>query len=394
MVQSKEQKIKDNLDARRLRSISIDPGSATPLYAQLRQSLLDLIVRDFEPGNTFFSDKTLVENLPVSQITVSRAMRDLTSEGLLYRVRGRGTTVAKQPARHRGGLASSSTPVRTAISTVGVLTDSYKSDYFAEMLECLALECRSRSLSFQTYYCGIEDSILEIMGRLTRGPQQEALATLLPSVMASVLHASLDQNGYRSVALEGIDSGFRGSSVVTDATAVVTIGIAHLLELGHRRIALLVNEGLSSQSVVEKVEEFQRLGCASGNVFEGHVILCSRALGDSSMRAAYDHMREAWALRPTGIFTVSDPGAWGALKWLEEHGISVPGEVSVLGFENVQASRFVHPSLSSIAHPLKERARRIVDILCDTSQGAAVQEKVMPYLVARESTGLAQMRDI
>ena len=386
--------MKESADIALLRRITIDSDSDAPLHAQVRQGLLDLIENSFEVGAAFFPEKTLVENLPVSQITVSRALRDLQREGLLLRERGRGTTVGRRLA---GGMSSSrnrtTAGAAAALKTIGLFVTSYDSDYLSEMTEQLALACRKRHLDFQLYYCRTGDHLPDILRQVTREPDEEAFVTLLPGNIASAMHGALEQRGYRAVALEGIISGFSGSLVVTDARAAIRIGMAHLLELGHRRTVLLVNEPLSDQSVVEKLDEFHRLlrgsGKADEEVIEGYPVLCDTTTGQNSYQTAYTHMEEVWALKPTAIFTVSDPGAWAVLKWLNERGISIPGEVSVLGFEDARPSRFLHPALSTVAHPLKQRAERTLEILCHESADKVFQEVIAPHLVVRESTGPA-----
>jgi LacI family transcriptional regulator len=392
MYKAPVQQMKENADIALLRRIKIDSESDAPLHAQVRQGLLGLIENSFEAGAAFFSEKTLIENLPVSQITVSRALRDLQREGLLLRERGRGTTVGRRSAAASSqNRASAGT---AALKTIGMFVTSYESDYLGEMTEQLALACRKRHLDFQLYCCRTGDHLPDILRQVTREPDEEAFVTMLPGGIASAMHEALEQRGYRAVALEGIISGFCGSLVVTDARAAIRIGMAHLLELGHRRIVLLINEPLSDQSVVEKLDEFHRLlrhsqnsGSEQANIVEGYPVLCDTTSGQNSYQTAYAHMEEVWPLKPTAIFTVSDPGAWAVLKWLNERGISIPGEVSVLGFEDARPSRFLHPALSTVAHPLKQRAERTLEILCREPADKVFQEVITPHLVVRESTG-------
>ena len=169
------------------------------------------------------------------------------------------------------------------------------------------------------------------------------------------------------------------------------IGLEHLRALGHERIVFLVNEPMRDAGVVEKVEEFQRLTSARGSAILGRVVLCGTHLGESSFEAAHAHMAEAWevapARRPTAIMTASDPGAWAAIRWLAERGVAVPEQVSVLGFEDATSSRYMHPALSSVAHPLAERADRALELLWGDTHAPAVTVQVQPVLAARDSTG-------
>jgi LacI family transcriptional regulator len=89
---------------------------------------------------------------------------------------------------------------------------------------------------------------------------------------------------------------------------------------------------------------------------------------------------------PTAIFAFDDLGAWAALKWCSDNGLSVPKDISILGFANDKPSAFTHPALSTIAHPIAEIASTAVDLL--TLRGETKQTRLLlPSLVVRESTG-------
>jgi LacI family transcriptional regulator len=124
----------------------------------------------------------------------------------------------------------------------------------------------------------------------------------------------------------------------------------------------------------------------SGKVSEGDIHICRPVPGRHSFDLAYEAMDAIWSrpVRPTAIFTVSDPGAWGVLKWLSQRQVSVPQEVSVLGFEGARPSRFTQPALSTVAHPIEDLARRALEMLFQTDAGP---ELLHPTLIVRDSTG-------
>src|SRR5207245_568629 len=67
--------------------------------------------------------------------------------------------------------------------------------------------------------------------------------------------------------------------------------------------------------------------------------------------ATYHVIEQVLEAGATAIFTASDSGAWSALKWLRDRGIEVPGQISVLGFDDEAPSRHTHPMLSSVGMP-------------------------------------------
>jgi DNA-binding LacI/PurR family transcriptional regulator len=120
-------------------------------------------------------------------------------------------------------------------------------------------------------------------------------------------------------------------------------------------------------------------------------VVCETQAWQSSYEAAYRHMTEVWDYwsgpKATAIFTVSDPGAWAVLKWFRERGIDVPGDVSVMGFENAASSAHVTPALTTIAHPMAEVAARSIDVLMAPPSQASQLHMIAPALIVRDSTG-------
>ena len=88
---------------------------------------------------------------------------------------------------------------------------------------------------------------------------------------------------------------------------------------------------------------------------------------------------------PTGILAMSDLIAMHAVDWLIQHGYSVPGDVSVIGFDGVPEAAVATPKLTTIEQPMAEIARLAVEAALGGTQvtGRRVLE---PRLVIRETT--------
>ena len=95
---------------------------------------------------------------------------------------------------------------------------------------------------------------------------------------------------------------------------------------------------------------------------------------------------------PTAILCVNDWIAVGAIRELRNRGVSVPGDVSVTGFDNITLAEFCCPSLTTIHIPRAEIGRLVVEALIPDGSGVllpARQISLDPELVVRESTGAA-----
>lgn len=174
----------------------------------------------------------------------------------------------------------------------------------------------------------------------------------------------------------------------------------HLVERGCRRIAFL-RGAVSADPADVDVSSLRRTGYlqaldAAGIPRDPALEQCLDAF---SMAAGARCAREmaASGLDFDGVFCVTDTVAMGVLRGLADAGLRVPEEVKVVGFDNVDESAYLVPSLSTVAPDHDAMAERAVALLCRRMAGATEQpgpapgpeEYVAPYaLVARGSTAL------
>jgi len=345
-----------------------------PLHSQVRRALRRLIQDDFNNGDRFFTETAIAEKLNVSAGTVRRALADLTREGLLVRRVAQGTFVRKPD--------SAGSDVKTVLR---VLLPQYDSEMFSCLLEALEREAGSRHLAMEVYRTPRGQSAAEVVAaiRHTAAEARIILLGTLPS-MTSELNEFLEARGFRTVTIDTLVAGFKGRYVGTDNLLAARIGLEHLVGLGHRHIAFLVNEPNDQLTVVQRIAGFQKYA-AELRVENAEVILPEMERWQNAFDVAYNAMADVWNKpdRPSAIMTMSDYGAFGVMKWLGEHEVHIPREVSVVGFENVPSGRFTHPALTTIAHPVVALARRAIDMLWEES---VYQEFLEPELVSREST--------
>ena len=95
----------------------------------------------------------------------------------------------------------------------------------------------------------------------------------------------------------------------------------------------------------------------------------------------------------TAIFCFNDISAIGAIRALKDAGLSVPGDVSVVGFDDIQSAEYATPSLTTVRQPLREMGKRgaqvLLERIADRESEFPAEIVMMPELVVRESTGAA-----
>ncbi len=179
--------------------------------------------------------------------------------------------------------------------------------------------------------------------------------------------------------LTGSPRGTR--AVAVDQIAGTRLALDHLYSLGHRRfqhitgIAGLTEAQLRRDTFLAFLDEH---GLEHLPILEG----------DWSADAGY---RAGLAVDEgvTALFCANDPMAMGAIHALEERGLRVPADVSVVGFDDVPEAAYAHPGLTTVHQDFTEVGLRAVAMLMDAISGREPAEvsPVEPWLVERQSTG-------
>jgi DNA-binding LacI/PurR family transcriptional regulator len=177
--------------------------------------------------------------------------------------------------------------------------------------------------------------------------------------------------------------------VDTDGTSGVRAAVAHLVALGHRKIAMVTwpENGLTGYY---RVLGYQQ-GLADANIaFRDNYILRGEQ-GIELGRSALAHFLSLSADDlPTAIVTVSDLIAVGVIQEAEQRGLEVGKDLSVIGFDDEPMSRYLRPPLTTVSQPLETICTELINML--NAQVHEQQEKtsqvlLTPHLVERASTG-------
>jgi LacI family transcriptional regulator len=180
--------------------------------------------------------------------------------------------------------------------------------------------------------------------------------------------------------------------ITIDDTEGGRMAAEYLLGLGHREIAFLGDEEANLfgfDSSAHRREGFEAAMTAAGVRPPPEWIL-RRPPGRDAARVAAAELL-ARDPRPTAVFAASDVQALGVLEAAQAAGVPVPRELSVIGFDNVEAAGYT--GLTTVAQPLEEIGRLGADLLLRAVSGEAVPSRRMPLeIVARGSTAPPRLR--
>ncbi len=174
-------------------------------------------------------------------------------------------------------------------------------------------------------------------------------------------------------------------SVIIDNFSAAFDAASYLAQLGHRRIAY-IGDRLGFQSDSERFGGY----CAA---LEKAKIQFDPGLvvhGDGKIAGGADAVAALLDLRPrpTAIFCYNDMTALGALSTIAAHGLRVPHDISIIGFDDLFVAQTAHPPLTTVRQPMREMGRIAFETLIQLLAGAHVQpsRKIKGELIVRQST--------
>jgi LacI family transcriptional regulator len=176
-------------------------------------------------------------------------------------------------------------------------------------------------------------------------------------------------------------------SVHSDNLAGATSATRHLLELGHRRIGFLAGRP-DLESARQREQGYRQALSAAGIGVDPDLI----RVGDYDLVTSEEPARQLMTLddRPTAVFAANDLSAMQSLHVARTLGLDVPGDMSVVGFDNIPESALIEPPLTTIDQSIQEMGKQAVQLLIDVIEGhtEGPRQITLPTrLVVRQSSG-------
>jgi DNA-binding LacI/PurR family transcriptional regulator len=267
---------------------------------------------------------------------------------------------------------------------VGVMVSDLHNLFFAEILDGISAVAGSNGYR-----------VLIATGNRDPRAEVDALASLLELrtdgviLLAPRLDGLIVRRAGREVALAVVGGNHRlpgVDSVTDDDTLGAGLAVEHLAGLGHRRIAHV--DGGEGAGAAERRSGYQAAMLRLGLGMEATV-----AKGDFTEEGGYEGARNLLAEgpAPTAIFASNDLAAVGALEAVEQAGLRVPNDVSLIGYDNTSLAAMRHIALTTIHQPRREIGEMAMKALLHRVErpGCRARRVVLqPRLVVRETTAL------
>jgi DNA-binding LacI/PurR family transcriptional regulator len=273
--------------------------------------------------------------------------------------------------------------VTARTNIVGVITDG--SGLFGPTSTLIAIEEAARRVSYFVSLATVETWNADQMNRALEHFMSQGVEGIV--VLANQDDAAATVRSFDSTApivmiaaQEPPTEGVR--TVGVDQQLGARLAVRHLLDLGHHSVTHLAGP-LDWFDARARVDGWRRELKAAG-VTDGRLIA-----GDWSADRGYEVGLElVRAELPTAIFAANDQLSLGLLHAFAEHGVRVPDDVSVVGFDDIPGSAHFWSPLTTVAQEFRSLGRECLRLLVEVIDGGAVPdtEPIRPRLVVRSST--------
>lgn len=198
--------------------------------------------------------------------------------------------------------------------------------------------------------------------------------------------SNIERSGIDLVCI-GVEDQGRRLCVSMDDKAASRELTQHLIDLGHRDIAIIHGPPDHKRASKERLEGFKSAMSKNGlAINEKHV-----AAGDFTMLSGMAAARKILDQqdRPTAIFACNDDMAIGAIHAVYQFGLRIPDDISVVGFDDIAMATSIWPPLTTVRQPIRQMAIAAIDLLEKQRNGAEQKSRnvVLDYeIVVRQSS--------
>lgn len=170
----------------------------------------------------------------------------------------------------------------------------------------------------------------------------------------------LEKEGFPTVIIGQLPAS-NLCSVDVDNRAAAYLAVGHLLKLGHTRIACVTNAPLSYAASIDRLRGYREALANASITYDPGLV----RFGDFTVESGYRQMCSLIEGQTpfTAAFIASDTLAMGAISAIQEHGLHIPEDIALVGFDDLPVAKYMEPPLTTIRLPTAQLAGRACDLL-------------------------------
>jgi DNA-binding LacI/PurR family transcriptional regulator len=323
--------------------------------------------------------KKLAEHLGLNPATVSVVLNEVPGRSIPAATRERIKAAAKE-LNYRPSLLARSLRNRQTL-TIGILVPELGDGYHTQVMGGIGDHLMDAGYFYFTAHHRHQKNLVEEYSQMLLGRGAEALITIDTLLEHSFSVPVVAVAGHRPI--KGV------TNVVLDHRFAAELALTHLYSLGHREIAFMRGQSFSSDSD-ERWHSTVTAARQIGITIDPELVvrldrdIVSPELGYPVMQHLLSGGKQFSA-----VVAFNDMSAIGAIRALQDSGLRVPDDVSVIGFDDIKAAAFNNPRLTTIRQPMATMGRIAAQCILNRLRGSErfrEQITIEPELVVREST--------
>ncbi len=355
-----------------------------PLYVQVYERLLKMITeKNWQAGELLPSERELSTMFNVDRLTVRRALSMLSKEGLVEKIAGLGTRVtdvsvqlSEKPQSHNLVFLLPLLPRFANNASTDRITEPFNSSLFYSVEK----ECKKQG--YNLIYTTIKDD--EVLSDLLKS------RGIIGILFVSKVHAKFISEAGRikipAVVINNESDFF--PTIRADREKGTYEAIKYLIDQNHRHIAFI--NGISSYITSKDSMRGFKHALSDANIdWKQQIIKESDWTFEGGFNAMTEIIQEQTQL-PTAVFACNDMIAIGVMEAIKTAGLSIPQDISVIGCDAIEQSKYCNPKLTTI----KVNTALMAKIACqnlflsiETREIQNIQIILPTELILRESTG-------
>lgn len=277
---------------------------------------------------------------------------------------------------------------RVVTNSIGIFVLGEYNPFFGDLIESLESEISNNGYSAIVHFHHNDRDSLE-----------SAVQFILEKKLIGLIYlggiVSKDKQGYlenldapivftSAIIHEDVNRGLFSSVIIDEYEAVNSI-LTYLIELGHKTIGIITAERMGKCASEYRFEAYKKILSLNGLSYSEKFL----ERGNYSIKSGYDAMNNLLKkdCGLTAVFAVNDMMAIGAAKAVFDAGMSVPEDISIVGFDGLKYGEYFHPSLTTIKQPDKEFGKKSCELLFNLIKDRHMVQQIVldTKLVVRES---------
>lgn len=355
-----------------------------PKYQWIRDEILSWIeAGSITPGDKLPIESELATQFSASRQTIRQAVGELVTKGYLERIQGSGTYYVGQPVLN----------INSANSGIIAIVTTYISDYiFPHIIrgieERLSADGYSPLLFTTQNDVAKERKALEdILSKSVDGIIAEATKSAYPNPNID-LFKQLQLQGTPVVMIHATYPDLVTPIIEVDDRKGAYLAVKHLLNNGHTHIGTIMK--MDDRQGLRRMEGFLQAITEAGSTYNSDHVAFYTTEQQTTISSNYAQslLRMDPLTRPTAVFCYNDQIATHLMMALRDSDVSIPDDISVIGFDDAPMASQSYPSLTSIEHPKYAMGEAAAETVLHMIHRETVSEPVhtfLPKLVERNS---------